>query len=426
MGQGLDKDPDPGIRSTPSTLCWICPYVHSIADSRGFTDRLRSRVATVFFVASERSDGMDSFDRRVELRILAYSEQLGHEQEGCQAAWGGTTMKLIVLGRPGGLENLKISHGPAPAAPKSGEILVRMHGSSLNYHDYAIALGYLPTADGRIPLSDGAGVVEAVGEGVDEFQMGDGVVSVFFPTWHEGPPRIGDFKTTPGDGVDGYARELVVRPASWFTRLPDGYRSAEAATLTTAGLTAWRALVAEGRLKAGDIVLTMGTGGVSIFALQFAQMMGAKVIATSSSDEKAQRLRELGACEVINYKNHENWGRIIREMTDGRGVDHVIEVGGPGTLPQSIDAVRVGGIISLIGVLTGRSGDIPTSKLMAKQVRLQGILVGSRAQQMEMVRAIEVNGVRPVVDRSFSLDDLANAFRYEGSGRHFGKICLEW
>lgn len=335
-------------------------------------------------------------------------------------------MKSAVLGTPGGLENLKISNGPVPVDPRAGEIMVRIHASSLNYHDYAIALGYLPTFDGRILLSDGAGVVEAVGEDVDEFQVGDAVVSVFFPTWREGQPRIADFVTTPGDGVDGYATERVVRPSGWFTRAPRSYSYAEAATLTTAGLTAWRALVADGQIKAGDTVLTLGTGGVSIFALQFARMMGAKVISTSSSDEKMERLRKLGAYQVINYKKQTNWGAVVREMTDGRGVDHVIEVGGPGTLPQSIDAVRVGGLISLIGVLTGRSGDIPTSKLMVKQARLQGMLVGSHAQQVEMVRAIETNGMRPVIDRSFALDELGDAFRYEGSGQHLGKICVEW
>ena len=335
-------------------------------------------------------------------------------------------MRMAVLRQPGGLDNLQLSDGPEPGSPGTGEILVRIHASSLNYHDYAIALGYLPTCDGRILLSDGAGVVEALGDGVDDFQVGDSVVSVFFPGWQEGPPRIGNFVTTPGDGVDGYATELVVRPAHWFTRAPRGFRYAEAATLTTAGLTAWRALVVDGRLKAGDTVLTLGTGGVSIFALQFARMMGANVIATSSSDGKIERLRKLGAYQTINYKKQVNWGRVVREMTGGQGVDHVIEVGGPGTLPQSIDAVRVGGLISLIGVLTGRSGEVPTSKLMARQVRLQGILVGSRAQQMEMVQAIEATGVRPVIDRSFSIDDIAEAFRYEGSGKHFGKICLEW
>ncbi|MEC9481835.1 MAG: NAD(P)-dependent alcohol dehydrogenase, partial [Halomonas sp.] len=234
------------------------------------------------------------------------------------------------------------------------------------------------------------------------------------------------FKTTPGDGIDGYAREQVVSPATWFTHAPKGYSHAEAATLTTAGLTAWRALVVDGQLKAGDTVLALGTGGVSIFALQIARMMGARVIATSSSDEKIERLKELGAEHTLNYQREPAWGKRIKELTDGRGVDHVIEVGGPGTLPQSIEAVRIGGHISLIGVLTGRGGEIPTAKLMAKQARLQGLIVGSRTHQQEMIRGLEVGGLRPVIDRSFALDEIADAFRHEESGKHFGKICLEF
>lgn len=335
-------------------------------------------------------------------------------------------MKVVTLRSPGGLDHLDISERDAPGEPGPGEILVRVHASSLNFHDYGVVSGRMPTEDSRIPMSDGAGVVEAIGEGVEEFKAGDSVVSTFFPYWIDGPARVGDFKTTPGDGVDGYARELVVRPATWFTHAPKGYTHAEAATLTTAGLTAWRALVVDGNLKAGDTVLALGTGGVSIFALQFAKAMGARVIATSSSDEKIERLQALGADHTLNYKTEPEWGKRVKEFTEGRGVDHVIEVGGPGTLPQSIEAVRIGGHISLIGVLTGRGGDIPTAKLMAKQARLQGLIVGSRIHQQEMIRGIEASGLHPVIDRSFGLDEIADAFRHEEAGRHFGKICLEY
>jgi len=230
----------------------------------------------------------------------------------------------------------------------------------------------------------------------------------------------------PGDGIDGYAREYVTVPAQFFTRAPHGWSHAEAATLTTAGLTAWRALVVEGRLKAGDTVLVLGTGGVSIFALQIARAMGAVVIATSSSDEKLERLREMGAAHGINYRTTPDWGRAVLDFTGGRGVDHVVEVGGPGTLPQSITAVRIGGHISLIGVLTGRGGEVPTAALMAKQARLQGIIVGNRRQQVEMVCGMEATSIRPVIDSLFALEDIGNAFRHEQSGRHFGKICLEF
>ncbi len=335
-------------------------------------------------------------------------------------------MRVIQLSKPGGLDQLQLVERDAPGAPGPGEIRVRIRASSLNFHDYGVVSGRMPTEDGRIPMSDGAGTVEAVGDGVSEFQVGDHVVSTFFPLWLDGEPPVADFKTTPGDGVDGYAREEVVRPATWFTHAPKGFSHAEAATLTTAGLTAWRALVVDGGIKAGDTVLVLGTGGVSIFALQFARLMGARVIATSSSDDKLERLREMGADHTINYKRDESWGQTVLDLTDGRGVDHVIEVGGPGTLPQSIAACRIGGHIALIGVLTGRAGEVPTAALMAKHQRLQGLIVGSRRHQTDMVRAIDAIGLKPVIDRSFALENIADAFRHEESGAHFGKICLEF
>ena len=189
-------------------------------------------------------------------------------------------------------------------------------------------------------------------------------------------------------------------------------------------MTAWRALAVNGALKAGDTVLVLGTGGVSIFALQIAKAMGATVIATSSSDVKLERTRSLGADHTINYRHHPDWGTRVLDWTGGSGVDHVIEVGGPGTLPQSMAAVAIGGHIALIGVLTGRAGEIATAHLMAKQARLQGLIVGSRRHQMDFVRAIDAADIKPVIDRSFDLDKIADAFRYEASGQHFGKICL--
>ena len=334
-------------------------------------------------------------------------------------------MKAARLAKPGGLDNIKLVDIDAPGAPGPGRIAVRIRASSLNFHDYAVAAGFIPAEDGRILMADGAGVVEAVGEGVDEFAVGDHVVSCFFPTWPDGAPAIGDFTKTPGDGIDGYAREQVVTPAGWFTRAPKGWSHAQSATLTTAGLTAWRALVVDGGLKAGDSVLVLGTGGVSIFALQLARAMGATVIATSSSDAKLERVKALGAAHTINYKTTEEWGKRVLELTGGRGVDHVIEVGGPGTLPQSIRAARVGGHIALIGVLTGRAGEVPTALLMAKQQRLQGLIVGSRQNQIDMVRGLEAIDLEPVIDKSFQLAELADAFRYEASGAHFGKICVD-
>jgi NADPH:quinone reductase-like Zn-dependent oxidoreductase len=335
-------------------------------------------------------------------------------------------MKAMVVGAPGGLDRLRAEERADPGDPGPGEIRVAVHGSSLNYHDYGVVSGSMLTADARVPMADGAGTVEAVGEGVSEFAPGDLVVSCFFPDWLAGPPRIGDFSGTPGDGIDGFAQEYVVRPATAFTRAPRGYDAVEAAAITTAGLTAWRALISDGHLKAGDTVLLLGTGGVSIWALQIAKAMGARVAITSSSDEKLERARALGADFTVNYRSEANWGRAIRDWTGGIGVDHVVEVGGPGTLAQSIEAVRVGGHISLIGVLTGVGGEVPTAALMARQARLQGLIVGSRADQQAFVTALEVTGIRPVIDRRFALDQLADAFRFEESGSHFGKIGVEW
>lgn len=333
--------------------------------------------------------------------------------------------KAIHVQAGGGYERVLVGQSQA-AAPQAGEISVRLHASSLNYHDFAVVSGMWGPSEPRIPMADGAGEVIAVGEGVDEFAVGDSVVSTFFPDWLDGEPQVEGFATVPGDGIDGYAREVVTARASAFTRAPRGWSHAEAATLTTAGLTAWRALMADGALKAGDTVLVQGTGGVSIFALQFAKLAGATVIATSSSDAKLERLAAMGADHLINYRTNPAWGEAARALTGGRGVDHVIEVGGPATLAQSMAAARVGGHIAVIGILSGVAGELPLVPALLKQLRLQGVLVGSRAQQQAMVRAIDANGLRPVIDRRFALEEIVEAFRYQESNRHFGKICLEF
>lgn len=335
-------------------------------------------------------------------------------------------MKAMALRAPIGLDRLAMEDRRDPGEPGPGEIRVALHGSSLNFHDLGVATGRMPAADGRIPLADGAGTVEAVGPGVGEFAVGDMVVSCFFPDWQDGPPTMGDFLRTPGDGIDGFAQEFVVLPATAFTRAPKGFDAVEAATITTAGLTAWRALVVDGGIKAGDTVLLLGTGGVSIWALQLARLMGVTVAITSSSGEKLERARDMGAAFTLNYREQQDWGRVVRDWTGGRGVDHVVEVGGPGTLAQSIEAVRVGGHISLIGVLTGAGGEVPTAALMARQARLQGLIVGSRREQQDFVRALDAAEIRPIIDRRFALDALADAFRYEMGGAHFGKIGVEW
>lgn len=335
-------------------------------------------------------------------------------------------MKVIRLRKPGGLDRLETMDLPDPGDPGPGQIRVRLHGSSLNFHDLLVVQGHIPTPDGRIPMADGAGVVERVGEGVTEFTPGDHVVSTFFTRWLDGPAIALGAESPPGDAIDGYAREVAVVDASLFTRAPRGWTHAEAATLTTAGLTAWRALVVDGGLKPGATVLVMGTGGVSIFALQMAKALGAKVIATSSSDEKLERARQLGADHLINYAREPEWHKPVLEMTGGLGADHVIEVGGPATLPESIKAARVGGHIAQIGILTGRAGPVSITELMVRQVRLQGVVVGSRRHQQEMVEALDALDLRPIIDKSFALDDIAAAFRVQAAGGHFGKIVLEF
>ncbi|OIQ84091.1 alcohol dehydrogenase [mine drainage metagenome] len=332
--------------------------------------------------------------------------------------------KAIIVQPGGGYDKVVLGTREA-AAPNAGEITVRLHANSLNYHDFAVVSGMWGPAESRIPMADGAGEVIAVGAGVTEFDVGDAVVSTFFPTWQSGEPLVEGFATVPGDGVDGYAREVVTAPVHAFTLAPKGWSHVQASTLTTAALTAWRALMADDNLKPGDTVLVQGTGGVSIFALQFAKMAGARVIATSSSDEKLERLRALGANHVINYRTQQNWGELAREITGGRGVDHVIEVGGPATLEQSMSACRVGAHVSVIGILTGLGGEINIVTALIKQLRLQGVLVGNRSQQQDMVKAIDANGMRPVIDQCFPLEDIVAAFRYQETNRHFGKICLE-
>lgn len=335
-------------------------------------------------------------------------------------------MRAIKLKAPGGLENLELVEIET-VAPECGEIRVRNHASSLNFHDYVVATGLLPVDDGRIPMSDGAGVVEAVGPGVTRFQPGDRVMSCFFPQWDDGPADDpGKISGVPGDNIDGFAAETVTMSASTFTTMPEGYTFEQAATLPCAAATAWRALMVEAKVKPGDTVLVQGSGGVSVFALQFAKAAGCHVIATSSSDAKLEKLSELGADQLINYRQFEKWGDRTLEITGGRGVNVIVEVGGSGTLAQSVRAIAMGGHISMIGVLTGFHGEVPTAELFQKNAVISGITVGSRANQKDMVRAINTAGIQPVIDRSFALEDLAEAFRLQESQAHFGKICLRF
>ena len=285
-------------------------------------------------------------------------------------------MRAIRLRKPGGLDKLELVELDI-VDPQSGEIRITNHASSLNFHDYVVAIGLLPVDDGRIPMSDGAGIVEAVGPGVTQFQPGDRVVSSFFPHWIDGrADDLAKIAGVPGDNVDGFASETVTKSASAFTLMPDDYTFEQAATLPCAAATAWRALMVEAKIKPGDTVLVQGSGGVSVFALQFAKAAGCHVIATSSSDAKLEKLRELGADEFINYRQVEKWGDRVLEITGGRGVNVIVEVGGSGTLAQSVRAVAMGGHISMIGVLTGVQGEVPTAELFQKNAMISGITVG--------------------------------------------------
>jgi NADPH:quinone reductase-like Zn-dependent oxidoreductase len=345
--------------------------------------------------------------------------------DGARPLDEGGVMKAVRIQTPATIETLRHVDMADPPPPGPGQIQVRLRASSLNNHDASIVSGKSPTADGRIPLSDGAGEVVAVGEGVRGFAPGDLVVSTFFTATPSGVDIRELFASVPGDGVDGYACELATAHYSAFTHAPRGWSAAEAATVTCAGLTAWRALVVDGGLKPGATVLVQGTGGVSLYALQIAKAAGCTVIATSSSDEKLERLKALGADHVINYRSEPNWGAAAFAWTGGKGVDHVVEIGGSGTIPQSLTACGFGGHVAVVGALAGFGGVVPTVLVMVRQIRMIGLLVGDRSQQIDFIRALEVNEIRPVIDSHYPLADLSGAFTHHASGRHFGKIVVD-
>lgn len=332
-------------------------------------------------------------------------------------------MKSYQTVTPGGFENLTITEQDIPE-PKAGEVLVRWRASSVNFHDYMVAVGGIPVADGRVPMSDGAGEVVAVGEGVNQWKAKDKVVSLFFPNWQDGKPTDATTQDISGDTVHGFAREYSCVDATALTRMPSNYSFEEAATLPCAALTAWRALVVEGNLQAGETVLVQGTGGMSIFALQIAKALGAYVYATSSSEDKMARLKELGADEVFNYRTDENWGKTIAQRSGG--VDHVLDVGASSTLNHSIDAVATGGHIALIGVLGSTSAEIDLVPLILGHINLTGLAVGSKKMQEEMIALFDEKNIRPVLDKNFAFDELVQAFEHQASGSHFGKITLTY
>ena len=333
-------------------------------------------------------------------------------------------MKQIQLSKPGGLENLKLTDTENPS-PKDNEVLLKVHASSLNYHDLMVALGLIPTEDKRVPLSDAAGEIIEAGKNVSKWVVGDKVMSMCFPNWVSGPPKY-DLLSFIGDNQDGYATELISIPESAITKIPNNLNFKEAATLPCAGLTAWRALVDEGRLKSGETVLVQGTGGVSVFALQLAKTFGATVIATSSSEEKLEKLKSLGADHLINYKAHPEWGKEVLKITNNEGVDHVVEVGGAGTFSESVRCTKLAGHIALIGVLSGPSvSEIILPRIFLKQIRLSGIAMANQDSQIAMIDYLEKNEIKPEISDSFDLKDLGAAFQHQIDNKHFGKISID-
>ncbi len=325
-----------------------------------------------------------------------------------------------------GFDGLVQVERPRPE-PGVNQVVLKMRAASLNFRDLMMVGGqYNPRLRmPLVPLSDGVGEIVAVGPGVRHAKVGDRVAGTFFENWPAGEPTEDSAKSALGGGKDGVLAEYVALDENGVIPVPAHLTDAEAATLPCAALTAWAALVTYGHLKAGDSILTMGTGGVSIFALQFAAMTGARVIITSSSDEKLERARALGAHETINYKTTPNWEEKVRELTGGRGVDHVIELGGAGTFAKSIRSVRRGGVISLIGVLAG-GGEINPMPILMNGLRVQGIFVGSREMFAAMNRAIDLHTLKPVVDSVFSFDDAPKAYAYMHGGAHFGKVVIRF
>ncbi len=314
---------------------------------------------------------------------------------------------------------------PEPV-PGPGQVVVQVGAVSLNYRDLVIALGRGAggSAPPVVPCSDGAGEVVAVGDGVTRVAAGDRVAGLFFQTWLDGPIRTSVHASALGGAIDGMLAERVCLDADGVVKLPAGYDAAEGATLPCAALTAWNAIVEEGGVSAGDTILLQGTGGVSIFGLQFAKALGCRVIITSSSDAKLEHAKTLGADATVNYREHPEWSRPVRDLCGGDGVDLVLEVGGAGTMEQSMKAARAGGRISLIGILAGANERTAIGPLMGKGLRMTGIYVGSRAMFEAMNRAIDVNGIRPVIDRSFPMDETVDAYRHLQAGAHFGKVAI--
>ncbi|MFO7305427.1 MAG: NAD(P)-dependent alcohol dehydrogenase [Gammaproteobacteria bacterium] len=334
-------------------------------------------------------------------------------------------MKAYELRELIGPEGLTLNSQRPEPQPSAGEVLIRVRAASLNYRDISVSFGRYPGTikTSVIPLSDGAGEIVRVGPGVPETRLGERVVTAFYPYWIAG--AISETVTDPalGGSLDGVLAELITLPASAAIPIPEHLSFEEAATLPSAALTAWQAIVEVGKVRAGDVVLTLGTGGVSLFALQLAKLHNATVIVTSGSQAKLERVRALGADHVLNYRTTPEWDTEVLQLTQGRGVDVIVEVGGPGTLERSLRCVRKGGTIVFIGRLAGTCLIDPLP-IMRRAVRVIGINVGSHEMFAAMNRALAASRLRPVIDRSFDFSEARAAYDYFQSGVAFGKVVI--
>ncbi|MGI8469932.1 MAG: zinc-dependent alcohol dehydrogenase family protein [Pyrinomonadaceae bacterium] len=324
-----------------------------------------------------------------------------------------------------GIDNLALVERDEPQ-PKAHEVKVKFHAASLNYRDLMMVEGkYNPKLKmPRVPFSDGAGEVVEIGSSVTKFKIGDRVAPIFMQGWHDGEIDFQKARTTLGGDLDGTLREFGTFDENGLVCIPEHLSYEEAATLPCAGVTAYNALFCSGGLKPDDSVLLQGTGGVSIFALQFAAFFGCRTIITSSSDEKLNRAKEIGANDLINYKTDADWDARVLQLTEKRGVDHVVEVGGAGTMQKSINAARMGGHIAVIGVLSGQ-GEINPVSILMKVVKMQGIFVGSRQMFEDMNRLVSQHSLKPVIDKVFEFSEAKDALKYLEAGAHFGKIVIK-
>ncbi len=325
-----------------------------------------------------------------------------------------------------GIENLTLTERDEPK-PAANEVLVKFHAFSLNYRDLMMVKGlYNPKLKTPlVPFSDGAGEVVEIGENVTKFKVGDRVMPIFMQGWIDGGVDSEKRKTALGGDLDGVLREFGTFDENGVVCIPEHFSYDEAATLPCAAVTAYNALFESGRMKSNDSILLQGTGGVSIFALQMASVLGTKIIITSSSDEKLEKAKDLGATDLINYKNREDWDKAVLELTEKQGVDHIVEVGGAGTMAKSLNAVKVGGNIAVIGILSG-NGEINPVHILMKAVKLQGIFVGSR-QMFEAMNQMftQHKHLKPIIDKTFDLGEVKEALKYMESGSHFGKIVVK-